>query len=421
MIKSPLLVAALGLLSAGPAHAGVTVVEASSPVPVVQAAVDAAADGDILLVKPGEIDGDSTITIDGKGLTLIADGGAVPLGRLIVKNLPAGKHVTVRGFTLDVSPLSATIATTFTGQLEVRDCAGSVWIESCTSTAPATPGGFFGITWTAVGGGLVDNSSAVVFLRCQLTGGQGGPEQPSCTIPGYSSPGPGGDGLRVTGSVVTVHAGEITGGEGGHDGFGTCQPFFTAGDGGPGMHVQASTVHVAGAIVLGADKTPLSASPGEGLFVADALSSVSLRGATVLAGIGTPIVPDVVAPPDTVVTLTAPPRELSATAPVREGQPAQLVIDGQAGDLTAIFAGFTGAALVAPGKQGVWALGSPFFGPLLVAVNPVGRWTISFTAGNLTPAFLQGQAFLLQLVVHDGSQVLFEGNTTYVLIDATIP
>jgi hypothetical protein len=64
---SPLLLAALGLLIAGPAQAGVTVVDASSPVPVVQAAVDAAANGDILLVQPGEIDGGSTITIDGKG------------------------------------------------------------------------------------------------------------------------------------------------------------------------------------------------------------------------------------------------------------------------------------------------------------------------------------------------------------------
>jgi len=416
---SPLLLAALGLLIAGPAQAGVTVVDASSPVPVVQAAVDAAANGDILLVQPGEIDGGSTITIDGKALTLIADGDTVPLGRLIVKNLPAGQQVTLRGFTLGKPALSFTTA--FAGQLEVLDCVGSVWIESCTSTAQATTAGSFGVAYTAMSGALVENSAAVILLRCRLTGGSGGAEQPSCVIPGYAPPGPGGAGLRVTGSVVAVHGGELTGGEGGHDAFGACQPQFTAEKGGPGLFVQGSTVHVASATVLGADVTPLSASPGEGLVVADAGSSVSLRGATVLAGLGPPMVADIVAPPDTVAILPAPPRELQVKSPVREGQPAQLVIHGQAGDLTAIFVSFTGAAQVSPGKQGVWALGSPFFGPLFVATNPVGEWTIPFIAGNLSPPSLLGQTYLLQLVVHDGSQVLFEGDTAYTLIDSTIP
>ena len=419
MIQSPLLLAALGLLIAAPAQAGVTVVDASSPAPVVQAAVDAAASGDILLVEPGEIDGSSTITIDGKALTLIADGGTVPLGRLIVKNLPAGQQVTVRGFTIDTTFMTSNVF--FTGQIEVRNCAGSVWIESCTATAPPTSGGAFGTTFTAVAGALVENSSAVVLLRCRLTGGRGGPEQPSCTIPGYAFPGPGGAGLRIMGSIVAVHGGELTGGEGGHDSFGQCQPGFTAEKGGPGMSVQGSTVHVAGAHVFGADVTPLSASPGEGLVVVDAGSSVSLRGAHVLAGLGPPVAPDIVAPPDTVATDAAPPRELQVSSPVREGHTAQLVIEGQVGDLTAIFVGFNGAALVSPDKQGVWALGAPFFGPLLVATNPVGHWVIPFTTGNLSPPSLMGQTYLLQLVVHDGSQVSFGGDTAYILIDASIP
>jgi hypothetical protein len=419
MSPKPIVSLVLPLLLAPTVQAGVTVVDASSPVPVVQAAVDAAANGVILLVEPGEIDGGSTITIDGKALTLIADGDTVPLGRLIVKNLPAGQQVTVRGFTLDTAFISTT--TLSTGQVEVRNCAGSVWIESCTATAPPTGGGAFGTTFTAVAGALVENSSAVVLLRCRLTGGRGGPESPSCTIPGYAFPGPGGAGLRVTGSVVAVHGGELTGGEGGHDSFGACQPEFTAEKGGPGLSVQGSTVHVAGATVLGADVTPLSASPGEGLVVADAGSVVSLRGATVLAGLGPPPVADIVAPPDTVSTFAAPPRELQVSSPVREGHTAQLVIDGQVGELTAIFVGFSGAALVAPGKQGVWALGAPFFGPLLVAANPVGHWVIPFTTGNLSPPSLMGQTYLLQLVVHDGSQVSYGGETAYVLIDSTIP
>lgn len=419
MTKSPLLVAALGLLVAGPAHAGVTVVDASSQVPVVQAAVDAAAEGDILLVKPGAIDAGSTITIDAKSLTLIADGGTVLLGQVIVQNLTAGQQVTLRGLT--VGRPGATFSTLHAGVIEVRDCSGSVWVEDCVATAPPTSAGSFGVSFTAMSGALVEDSAAVLFIRARLLGARGGAEQQSCVIPGYAPPSDGGEGLRATGSTITLHGGELTGGEGGHDVSGSCPVGFIAGDGGPGMFVATSAVRVAGTSVLGADKTLLSASPGPGLVVADAACAVSVRGATVLAGTGTPAAGDIVAPPDTVTTLPAPPRWLRVSSPVREGQPAQLSIHGQAGDLTAIFVGFTGAALFASAKQGTWALGSPFFGPLLVATNPVGEWMIPFTAGNLSPPSLLGQTYLLQLVVHDGSQVLFEGDTSYTLIDSTIP
>ena len=127
------------------------------------------------------------------------------------------------------------------------------------------------------------------------------------------------------------------------------------------------------------------------------------------------------APAGTVTSLAATPRSVHVSSPVREGGTAQLVIHGQVGDLTALFIGFTGAAVVAPAKQGIFALGSPVFAPQLVAVNPVGDGTIPFTAGNLQPAALQGQTYLLQLVVREGSQVLFEGNTSYTPIDSTIP
>jgi hypothetical protein len=407
------------LAFASAAFAGVSVVDLASPAPVLQAAVDAAADGDILLLKPGSIDLGSTITIDGKGLALIADGVGVPIGRIIVKNLPAGRQVTLRGLTIGKPGQSST--TLHTGALEVRDCVGGIWIEDCVATAQPSPAGTFGGTFTGVSGALVEDSAAVVFLNSRLVGGAGSAEQPSCVIPGYAPASPGGEGLRVTGSTVVMHRGEATGGEGGHDVSSSCPAGFQGEKGGPGMFVQSSIVHVAGASLLGADKTPATSSPGSGLVVADAASSVSLRGSSVLAGIGPPVVDDIVAPPDTVATFTAPPRSVHVTSPRREGQPAQLVIDGQAGDLTALFIAFSGSALVVPGKQGVWALGSPFFGPMLLATNPVGHWVIGFTAGQLTPASLQGQTFLLQLAVHDGSQVLFEGNTTYTLIDSTIP
>jgi hypothetical protein len=410
----------LALLSLGPAAiAGVTVVDLASPAPVLQAAVDAAAEGDILLLEPGEIDLGSTITIDGKGLTLVADAAGVSLGRVIVKNLPPGRQVTLRGLTIGKPGKSST--TLHTGALEVRDCVGAIWIEDCVATAQPSPAGAFGSTFTGVSGALVEDSATVVFLNSRLVGGAGSAEQPSCVIPGYAPASPGGEGLRVTGSSVVMHRGEATGGEGGHDVSSSCPAGFQGEKGGPGMFVQSSTVHVAVRPCSAPTRRPASGPPGSGLVVADVASSVSLRGSSVLAGLGPPVVDDIVAPPDTVATFAATPRSVHVKSPVREGQPAQLVIDGQAGDLTAPVhrlqrlgarragqAGRVGARLAvlrarAAGDQSRRPLGDRLHG------------------GQLTPPSLQGQTFLLQLAVHDGSQVLFEGNATYVLIDSSIP
>jgi hypothetical protein len=206
------------------------------------------------------------------------------------------------------------------------------------------------------------------------------------------------------------------------DGNDFCPAGFNGQPGGSGLYAETSIVHIDGSFLQGGDKQPLSLKAGPGLRVFDAASSVTIRDSLALPGAGSPpVVEGVVAPAGTVTTLPAPARSVEVSSPVREGQPAQLVIDGQVGDFTALFIAFQGGMFVAPGKQGVWALGSPFFGPFLVAVNPVGHWVIPFTAGNLNPASLQGQSFLLQLVVHDGSQVLFEGDTSYTLIDSTIP
>ena len=81
------------------------------------------------------------------------------------------------------------------------------------------------------------------------------------------------------------------------------------------------------------------------------------------------------------------------------------------------------AAQFLPGKQGAFVLGSPLFGPLLLAINPTptGEWTLPVSIASLNPPALLEQTFLLQLVVHDGSQVLLEGGTSLTLLDAGVP
>ena len=76
-----------------------------------------AADGDILVFRPGVYlhDGFTVTPIDGKGLTLVADGD-VELHVIVVQNLGAGQAFTLRGFKGN-------------GGVRASNCSGPVWIE----------------------------------------------------------------------------------------------------------------------------------------------------------------------------------------------------------------------------------------------------------------------------------------------------
>ncbi|HVQ26270.1 MAG TPA: hypothetical protein VMV01_13880, partial [Planctomycetota bacterium] len=113
------------------ARAGVLVVDgpAGSGYPNVQAAVDAATNGDVILVRQG---GGGLFTIAGKSLTVIADRGADaacttelaqgnPMGgslNNVVRDIGPGGVVVLRGLLL--------------GGLEISNVQGTVWVEDCT-------------------------------------------------------------------------------------------------------------------------------------------------------------------------------------------------------------------------------------------------------------------------------------------------
>jgi len=94
------LLALLGHSSANEVH-----VVAPSPGPgidftTITAAVAAANDGDIVLVKPGTYNFTTTVaTVEAKSLTLVADGSVVPHGIVEVQNLGAGDVFSIRGFS----------------------------------------------------------------------------------------------------------------------------------------------------------------------------------------------------------------------------------------------------------------------------------------------------------------------------------
>ena len=400
-------------------EAGVIVVDPPGT-PGAQAAIDAAAAGDILLLKPSAAEPSTDLVVSGKGLTLVADGAGVVFHGLRISDVPAGQHVTVRGITL------AGPAPFFPAQpaLTITSCAGSVWVDACTVTSPAQISAGFG-GWAPEGpaGAAVSACSSVLFTGCQVSGGKGATASGDCFISG--NPGSvGGAGIAVGASSVVLHGTSCTGGAGGKGGQCTVSQ-----DGGAGLRAAfASSVHVAASTLTGGiGSVPAFAGvwgrAGSGLLVADAASSVTRRDSTVVHGAWTPFNPDVDAPIGTVTDYPAPARTLALTSPLREGQAGSLNIDGQQGDFVALLLAFTGGHMPLSGKQGVFSLGSPFFGPFLLATNPSpsGVWTLPFVAPTLTPPVLQGQCFLLQLVVHDGVQVTFEGTTSLVVVDASLP
>jgi hypothetical protein len=127
---------------ASTARASVTVVHPVTT-DTVQAAIDAAADGDILVLKPnaGAVFPGDTNTIDGKSLSLVADGGEVRLQHLIVRNLSADQQVLLQGLRLaPFNEFGFPYDGTLSGVVEVRACAGPVWLESCAVVAPRAAG-----------------------------------------------------------------------------------------------------------------------------------------------------------------------------------------------------------------------------------------------------------------------------------------
>lgn len=382
--------------------------------PDIQQAIDVAAPGDILLIKPSASDTGSEFTLDGKGLTLVADGDVV-IQNLVIRNLPAGQHVSVHGLRFeDPTPSSG-----YEAMIEARDCDGSIWIDACVVNAPkqSPGGGPFGPA-PAFDGLSAVRCDSLLITNSDLTGGDGANEDFLCFMGGTKA-GRGGYGARVSASIVTLHGCTVLGGRGGA---GDCEP---GEDGGNGLLVTSNpNTHVAASTVTGGQGGFLGGAPSSGLRGVNlAPGSVTLRDTTVTSGAGLPPAPDFEVPAGVVITYAEPARTLTVSTPLREGESGTLSIDGQQGDLVGLFMAFTGGTLQLPGKQGVFSLGTPFFGVFLLGTigDPSGQLDVPFVAGALTPPSLQGQAFLMQLVVHDGTQVLFEGNTAFVLLDSAIP
>lgn len=196
------------LVSVSTAFGNVLVVDDSGGAPyfTIQSAVDAAIDGDTILIKDGHYS--DALSINGKALTVVAEKGAtVTISPFVfgekkpafVENLPAGKTVVMRGLKVP---------------LEIWNCAGFVRLEDCTFLGyGGLPIAGFGPCNTPkqVPGLMVQGSHRVSATRCTLAGGNGNYFLLSFTIGCCSYPS---SGLSAVDSTISLFHCTVTGGVG---------------------------------------------------------------------------------------------------------------------------------------------------------------------------------------------------------------
>jgi len=324
------------------------------------AAVAAAADGDLVLVRRGNYT--ETVTLDGKGLNLQAETGAsVRVRGITVRNLAPSQHAAFRGIGrggLGTPQMTITL----------EHDRGQVWIEDLDLPTDLL---FADVTAT------ITDCDTVVLRNCNFK-----PINPDpaveiststvalyqCTLVGQdamSSPFPigGTAGLSMATSNATLYACTVKGGKG-------SEPLFGGmpGPGGPGCAISSNCV-------LDVIDSSVQGGPGgtggvQGLAYATSSGSV----VHVLPGLAH--------------TLTTP-------SPVREGTSTSLTLHGHPGDRALLIIGLApGLYLTSPTRVGPLVIGTPRFNLSMGVLPASGTQVVNFNmpliAGQTSSFYLQG-------------------------------
>ena len=246
----------------------------------IQAGVDAATDGDTVLVQPivpvakGQPTSYDGFVVNGKSLTFAADeppfAGAIDTpvvgGEILIYNLAAGNDVVLRGFHVgDGASLFGFATTTLT----IRNNDGGVFIEDTTVDQVFTTIGLPVVT--------VQDSAVVVFNNCRLESLIDPPIFPSL-IAGEPA-------LHATDSSIYLYDSEVFGGNG------ASSPFFPEGgvvqDPSPG----AAGIRMEGGFLLISGSEVRGGKGGSGATIIGCKDSADGgHGVLVLAGLIPPVV-----------------------------------------------------------------------------------------------------------------------------------
>ncbi|HEX5011450.1 MAG TPA: hypothetical protein VFY71_13730 [Planctomycetota bacterium] len=282
MSRSLILASLLCLLAAPTAlRAGVLIVDGdgSGDFLDVQSAVNASADGDIILVRDPQV---AAFTVGSRSLTIVGmpSGTDDPtvLGELIIAGLTAGQQVVLSHLQLQGTEGPPG----YTGgvALTTVDNEGLValWHCSVTGGPGGLAGGQFGLP--AQGGAAIVayNSAGLTLSGCAVRGGPGSSTGTLATD--------GGAGMFASSTNVSLVQSTIEGGPGG----GASAPPATGGAGGSGLDIELGTAFVGAldVVLRGGDGGAGSAQWGDGGhgLVLDAFSLVRVRGGAPQGGSG---------------------------------------------------------------------------------------------------------------------------------------
>jgi hypothetical protein len=218
--------ASLALIST-PLSANVLVVDAAGggQFTQIQAAVDAALDGDTLLVKTGTY---SSFAIVNKSLDVVGDANAVVtvMGGAEVRSLAAGRAVVLANLVVHGQ---SSASDWHANGLYLKNDTGSVRVQRCTSS-----GGSSTSFSTLCAGADVESCLDVAFVACSLHAGT------------FNSVFVTPSGLVATGSMIAVYDCQVAGSDGSLDCFS-----MSVGSGGIGALVTGSFVFASGTQFIG--------------------------------------------------------------------------------------------------------------------------------------------------------------------------
>ena len=386
-----------------------------------QAAVQAAQDGDILLVRTGVY---GAFEIDGKSLSIVADDLAVvEIRPSAIRNLGPDQTVVLRGLSFPMGP-----ADFFTRPLlRLQSNQGTVLVDSChLDGSQADP------VFTS-GALQLEDSAEVVVAASTLVGAEG--------TQFFSGPGPfyPPNGITVVNSNLAVFDCEITGGDGATGFFSDFDVFLASHAGANAIWASVGEVFVSGSDLTGGRGGDGAHWPGGACFSGqDGGAAIALADAqgvlldcTLTPGAGgvptsLPCTSGAVAPPSELsgsATLDLPvgsAASLAAASPVREG--ASLTVDLSATPGSTVIGAFTPALgyLDAPFALGVSALsGTPFLFHS-GAMPGIGTLPLSFPVPDLGPG-VEGVELLLQAVeVPATGALVLTGPASVLLLDGAL-
>lgn len=405
-------------MSATPASADVLVVDAAggpgSQFTKVNPAVQAAAEGDVIVVRSGNYD--LPAYLGSKSLTIQADGAAYFFdmywgsgGGIVVSNLPAGKRIVLRGLRF-LGLFDFAVQTDATS-MSAKDCVGSLWIDSCTSNSQIVLKNCANVVVTnsSLQGGdnsgppslpipAIDSVSSNIYLHdTTLIGGNG--HGASSSLPLFASV-DGAAAVRMVGGTALLSNCSASGGKGGNgylNSFGGC---LSAGLGGPALHLASGNPTVTSidcVFTIGkTGATPGGCSPPTGTVAAVDVDS----------GTWTP--------------WAGAPGGFTASSPVRGQQSLQLTFQDVAGSSALVLLSADAASALTPQFSGALHLGSPLLVTGLGSIPAEGTLTLPIVVPPLPAGVLSVVVYLQGATCPPTTPCTLGPPSTVVVLDSTL-